>query len=168
MLAIEHPFAWYSNHCTVKSHCGGLTLTGCLVLTKATLSLPSSDEQERENKRKISQFEIRAGRDHSPSQNWLHSWLLYLVLAVVQGNGGAGNGGLQSVHHMFSLLLLPPQGRTPYTLPLLQPGVPPIGDFCALHRFLPLSPSHRLQVFTNCCSVDSSGTGCSTVSHSTD
>jgi len=32
--------------------------------------------------------------------------------------------GLQSVHHTLSLPLLPPQGRTPHTLPLLWHGLP--------------------------------------------
>ena len=47
-------------------HCGGLTLTGCQVPTKATLSLPSSAGQGRENITKGSWVEIRTGRDHSP------------------------------------------------------------------------------------------------------
>jgi len=46
--------------------CGGLTLAGCQVPTKATLSLLSSVGQGRGNITKGSQVEIRTGRDHSP------------------------------------------------------------------------------------------------------
>lgn len=53
-----------------------------------------------------------------------------------RGNGDAGIW-LLSVHHVLSLRLLPPQQRAPHTPPLLQSGVPPIGD-CELHKLLPL------------------------------
>ena len=46
--------------------CGGLILPGHQVLTKATLSLPSSAGQGRENRRKNLWVEISTGRDHSP------------------------------------------------------------------------------------------------------
>lgn len=45
-------------------HCGGLTLAGCQVPTKASLSFPSSTGQGRENMTKGSQVEIRAERHH--------------------------------------------------------------------------------------------------------
>ena len=45
--------------------CGGLTLAGCQVPTKAALSLHSSAGQGRENITKGSWVEIRTGRDHS-------------------------------------------------------------------------------------------------------
>ena len=46
--------------------CGGLTLAGCQVHTKATLSLPASAEQGRENIMKGLWVKIRTGRDHLP------------------------------------------------------------------------------------------------------
>jgi len=51
----------------------------------------------------------------------LHSHFSPFSPRVAQGDG---EWGLWSVHHMLSLPLLPPQGRTPHTLPLLQHGVP--------------------------------------------
>lgn len=45
---------------------GGLTLAGHQEPSKATLSLPSSPGQERENIMKGSWVKIRTGRDHSP------------------------------------------------------------------------------------------------------
>lgn len=44
--------------------CRGLTLAGCQVPTKASLPLPSSAGQERENTTKGSWVRIRTGRDH--------------------------------------------------------------------------------------------------------
>ena len=45
--------------------CGGLTLAGCQVPTKAALSLPSSAGQGRENIMKSLCIKVRTGRDHS-------------------------------------------------------------------------------------------------------
>lgn len=173
MLAIKHPFAWYSNNCTVKSHSGGFTLTGCLVLTKATLSLPSTDGQEGEKKKNLMSWDKGRKRsltnDHN-GQNWGKIILIYWQSSqskimrnktqsytifpsplpysdfspgfstssqrCCRGNGDAGIW-LLSVHHVLSLRLLPPQQRAPHTPPLLQSGVPPIGD-CELHKLLPL------------------------------
>ena len=47
------------------AQCGGLTLAGYQVPTKAALSLPSSAGQGRENIMKGSWVEIRTGGDHS-------------------------------------------------------------------------------------------------------
>lgn len=62
----------------------------------------------------------------------------------------------------MSLLLLPPQGRTPHILPLLQHGVPPVGNSFAnlssvsasqgLQSFITcssMSPTHKVQSFRN-------------------
>jgi len=47
-------------------NCGGLTLDGQQVPTKAALSIPSSAGQGRENMTKDSWVKIRTGRYHSP------------------------------------------------------------------------------------------------------
>ena len=59
-------FCHMSVKVVVVPSCGGLTLAGCQVPTKATLSLPSSTGQGRENKTKGLWVEIRTRRDHSP------------------------------------------------------------------------------------------------------
>ena len=65
---------------------------------------------------------------------------------------GDGEWGLQSVHHMLSLMLVPPQGGTPHTLPLLQrEGSSHRRQFST--NFSIVNPSHGLQLFTNCLSV---------------
>lgn len=46
-------------------HCGGLTLAGHQLPTKATLSLLSSEGQRRENIMKSLSVEVRTGRNHS-------------------------------------------------------------------------------------------------------
>ncbi|KAK4827032.1 hypothetical protein QYF61_013166 [Mycteria americana] len=78
--------------------CGGLTLAGCQVPTKAALSLPSSAGQGRENITKSSLVKRRRGT----------------------GNGGCGQFTPRCLCRSFLLM-----GRTPHTLPLLQRGVPP-------------------------------------------
>lgn len=45
--------------------CTGLTLAGCQAYTKATVSLPSTAGQGRENIKDSSWIEIRTGRDCS-------------------------------------------------------------------------------------------------------
>ncbi|KAK4813314.1 hypothetical protein QYF61_023989 [Mycteria americana] len=62
------------------------------------------------------------------------------------GNGGCGQFITRCLCRSFLL-----RGRTPHTLPLLQRGVPPTGESSA--NFSNVSPSHRLQFFTNCSSV---------------
>jgi len=57
------------------------------------------------------------------------------------------------VHHTLSLPLLPPQGRTPHALPLLQRGVPPMGD----------SPLRTAPAWVPSTGCSPSGTGCSSV-----
>jgi len=52
---------------TSVPHCGGLTLAGGQVPTKAALSLPSSAGQGRGNMMKGSRVETRTGRDLSPT-----------------------------------------------------------------------------------------------------
>lgn len=61
------------------------------------------------------------------------------------GNGSCGKC------HPISLLFLPPQGRTPYTLSLLQHGIPPMGD--SFTNFSSVSASHGLQFFMTCSSM---------------
>ena len=68
----DPPSSGYSQRMTLLSglssvrHCGGLTLAGHQVPTKAALSLTSSAGQGRENITKGSWVEIRTGRDPSP------------------------------------------------------------------------------------------------------
>lgn len=55
------------------------------------------------------------------------SWLTSLPNSVPPPCSGR-EWGLCSVHPVLSLLLLPAQGKTPHTLPLIQHGVPFMGD----------------------------------------
>lgn len=49
----------------IKSNCGGLTMAGYQVPSKASLLLPSTAEQRRENTMKVSCAETGRGRDCS-------------------------------------------------------------------------------------------------------
>jgi len=60
--------------------------------------------------------------------------------------------GLWLVHYMLYLLHLPPQRRTPHTLPLLQRGGPSHGRPSSTN-FSNMSPFRGLQSFMNCSSV---------------
>jgi len=58
-----------------------------------------------------------------PGLNFTPEFLHNLLWSSAGGWGMV----LWSVHHMLYLTLLPPQGRTPHTLPLLQHELPPVG-----------------------------------------
>lgn len=61
-----------------------------------------------------------------------------------------GTGGCGQCHPMF-LLLIASLGRAPHTLPLLQHGVPPMGD--SFTNFSIVCASPGLQFFMNCSST---------------
>ena len=83
------------------------------------------------------------------SRAQLHSRILYLVPAVVQGDG---EWGLWSVHHTLLLPLHHPQGQdSSHSSPA--PAWGPTHGRQSSTNFSNVGPSHGLQFFTNCSSM---------------
>jgi len=97
--------------------------------TRLNLGRKGSLIHHQSNQSRIMRNKSRSYNTFPPSlpssRSQLHSRFSPSSPRAVQGDR---EWGWWSVHRLLSRLLLPPQGRTPHTLPLLQRGVPLKGD----------------------------------------